>query len=47
MMVGSTLDIIRARCYRLSLPLPSAGDRLRVYDNGAAEIYRLRTPFQQ
>lgn len=42
-------DVIRARSVRLSLPLPIAGDSLSVYDNGAAEIYRLRprTPFQR
>lgn len=42
-------DVIRARSVRLGRPLPIAGDSLRVYDNGAAEIYRLRprTPFQR
>lgn len=42
-------DVIRARGERLDRPLPIAGDSLRVYDNGAAGIYRLRpiTPFQR
>ncbi len=42
-------DIIRARGERLGLPLPIDADNLRVYDNGAAEVYRLRprTPFQE
>ena len=41
--------VIRAHGERLGQPLPIAGDSLRVYDNGAAEIYRLRprTPFQR
>ncbi|MCB0041889.1 MAG: hypothetical protein KDE23_19535 [Caldilinea sp.] len=42
-------DVIRARGQRLHLSLPIQGDSLRVYDDGAAEIYRLRprTPFQR
>ncbi|MCB0231781.1 MAG: hypothetical protein KDH90_22105, partial [Anaerolineae bacterium] len=42
-------DVIRARSQRLNFPLPIEGDSLRVYDDGAAEIYRLRprTPFQK
>jgi hypothetical protein len=42
-------DVVRARSRRLGLPLPLAGDGLRVYDNGAAEIYHLRprSPFQR
>lgn len=42
-------DVIRAQSERLGLPLPIGGDSLRVYDNGAAEIYHLRprTPFQK
>jgi hypothetical protein len=41
-------DIIQARSERLNLSLPIAADSLRLYDNGSAEIYRLRphTPFQ-
>jgi hypothetical protein len=42
-------DVIRARGLRLAAPLPIEGDSLRVYDNGAAEIYRLRprSPYQK
>lgn len=42
-------DVIRARGQRLHLSLPIEGDSLRVYDDGTAEIYRLRprTPFQR
>jgi hypothetical protein len=42
-------DIIRIRGERLGLSLPIEADSLRVYDNGTAEIYRLRprTPFQK
>lgn len=42
-------DVVRARGQRLGQPLPIEGDSLRVYDNGAAGVYRLRprTPFQQ
>lgn len=42
-------DVTRARGDRLGQSLPIAGDSLRVYDNGEAEIYRLRprTPFQR
>jgi hypothetical protein len=42
-------DVVRARARRLEFALPIESDSLRVYDNGAAEIYRLRprTPFQR
>jgi hypothetical protein len=42
-------DVTRAQSERLDTPLPIQGDSLRIYDNGAAEIYRLRprTPFQR
>lgn len=42
-------DVTRARGERLGVPLPVEGDNLRVYDNGAAEIYHRRpvTPFQK
>jgi hypothetical protein len=42
-------DVTRARGERMNLPLPIEGDSLLIYDNGAAEIYRLRprTPFQK
>ncbi len=42
-------NVIRARAKRSNLSLPIEGDSLRVYDNGSAEIYRLRprTPFQK
>lgn len=42
-------DITRQRSSRLARPLPVPPDALRVYDNGSAELYRLRpqTPYQQ
>ncbi len=42
-------DITRLRSTRLNAPLPVPPDALRIYDNGEAEIYRLRpqTPFQK
>ncbi len=42
-------DIIREHAGRLGVALPVGGDSLRVYDNGAAEVYHLRpqTPFQR
>jgi hypothetical protein len=42
-------DVVQARGMRLGQPLPIDGDSLRAYDNGAADIYRLRprTPFQR
>ena len=42
-------DDTRVQGERLNAPLPIEGDSLRIYDNGAAEIYRLRprTPFQR
>ncbi|NLF63943.1 MAG: hypothetical protein GX579_05010 [Chloroflexi bacterium] len=42
-------DVMRARSERLNLRLPIEGDSLRVYDNGAAELYHLRprTPYQK
>jgi len=42
-------DVTRARGERFGASIPIEGDSLLVYDNGAAEIYRLRprTPFQK
>lgn len=42
-------DITRLRSSRLEQPLPVPYDAQRVYDNGSAELYRLRarTPFQK
>lgn len=42
-------DVTRARAERLNQPLPLPPQALRIYDNGSAELYRLRlaTPFQQ
>lgn len=42
-------DLARLRSSRVRIPLPVPPDALRVYDNGAAEVYRLRpdTPFQR
>jgi hypothetical protein len=42
-------DITRSRSSRLETPLPTPPDALRIYDNGEAELYRLRpqTPNQR
>lgn len=42
-------DVSRLHSNRLNNPLPIPYDALRIYDNGAAELYRLRpvTPFQK
>lgn len=42
-------DVVRARGQRMGLSLPIAGDSLSLYDNGQAQIYRLRprTPYQR
>lgn len=42
-------SVTRLRAVRLMQPLPVPYDALRVYDNGTAELYRLRplTPFQK
>lgn len=42
-------DVTRLRSSRLERPLPVPYDAQRVYDNGSAELYRLRpvTPFQK
>lgn len=42
-------DVTRLRSLRVAAPLPVPPDALRVYDNGEAEVYRLRpqTPFQR
>jgi hypothetical protein len=42
-------DLVRRRATRLSKPIPPVGGDLRVYDNGAAQIYRTRarTPYQE
>jgi hypothetical protein len=41
-------DITRLRAARLGRPLPPAVNELRVYDNGRAQLYRIRarTPYQ-
>lgn len=41
-------QVTRLRSSRLQQPLPTLPDALRVYDNGEAELYRLRprTPYQ-
>lgn len=41
--------IIRLRSTRLQRPLPVPSDALRIYDNGAAELYHIRpqTPYQR
>lgn len=42
-------DLARLRSSRVRVPLPVPPDALQVYDNGEAEVYRLRpeTPFQR
>lgn len=41
-------DVVRVRGARLRQPLPPIGGELRVYDNGTAQIYRIRSrsPYQ-